>query len=38
MLSSWAFLLSGFGAFFALTTLAVVIGASMLVWWSRKID
>ena len=34
----WAFLFTGFGTIFALMFLAVVVGAGVLVWWSRKID
>jgi hypothetical protein len=34
----WAFLFTGFGAFVGLTSLALVIGVAVLVWWSRKID
>jgi hypothetical protein len=34
----WAFLFTGFGGFFALISLAVIIGAGVLMWWSRKID
>jgi hypothetical protein len=34
----WAFLFNGFGGFSALIFLAVVIGAGVLMWWSRKID
>ena len=38
MYEFWAFLFTGFGTLFALILLAVVIGAGVLVWWSRKID
>jgi hypothetical protein len=34
----WDFLFAGFGGLFALITLAVVVGACVLVWWSRNID
>ena len=34
----WAFLFTGFGGFFALISVAVVFGAAVLLWWSRKID
>jgi hypothetical protein len=34
----WTFLVTGFGAVFGVTSLAVVIGVAVLVWWSRKID
>jgi hypothetical protein len=34
----WAFLFTGFGGLFALISIAVVFGAAVLVWWSRKID
>jgi hypothetical protein len=34
----WDFLFTGFGGLFALITLAVVVGAGVLVWWSRNID
>jgi hypothetical protein len=34
----WAFLFTGFGGLFALIFVAVVFGAAVLVWWSRKID
>jgi hypothetical protein len=33
-----AFLSSGFGVFFGVVFLALVFGAGLLVWWSRKID
>jgi hypothetical protein len=38
MSNLWEFLFTGFGGFFALITLVVVIGAGVLVWWSRNID
>jgi len=38
MNSVWDFLFTGFGSLFALITLAVVVGAGVLVWWSRHID
>ncbi|HEX6213992.1 MAG TPA: hypothetical protein VFZ38_04195 [Vicinamibacterales bacterium] len=34
----WAFVFSGFGAVVVLVSIAVVIGARLLAWWSRKID
>jgi hypothetical protein len=34
----WAFLFTGFGGFYALISLAVMIGAGVLMWWSRKIN
>ena len=34
----WEFLFTGFAGLFALITVAVVFGAVVLVWWSRKID
>ena len=34
----WTFMLSGFGAGFVLVSMAIIIGAVLLAWWSRKID
>jgi uncharacterized membrane protein YedE/YeeE len=34
----WDFVVTGFGAGFVLITLAIVVGAGVLAWWSRKID
>jgi hypothetical protein len=33
-----AFLFTGFGVVAALVSLVVIIGAAVLMWWSRKID
>jgi len=34
----WTFLFTGMGAFIALVVLAVLIGAGVFAWWTRKID
>jgi hypothetical protein len=34
----WGFLFTGFGAFIVLISLTVVVGAAVLVRWTRKID
>jgi hypothetical protein len=34
----WTFLFIGMGALIALVVLAVLIGAGVFAWWTRKID